>query len=134
MFNRLTVTGATIDFGGKAQTDFLFVFGFCFRVVFVLLCRAPDAFRELLRAGFRGPEVDWIAEQLARQEGAPAPEPNRLFVAGLVRRVREFQGVHGLERDGVVGPKTFMYLNRIRGVDEPHLITGTAIVSGQRGE
>lgn len=130
----LSVTGATIDFGGKAQTVSLMALGHRFRGEFVTLWRAPDAFREQLRAGDRGPEVDWIAEQLARQEGAPAPEPNRLFDAGMVRRVREFQGVHGLERDGVVGPKTFMYLNRIRGVDEPHLITGTAIVSGQRGE
>jgi general secretion pathway protein A len=39
----------------------------------------------------------------------------------MVARIREFQTAQGLKSDGMVGPLTFMHLNRAAGVDEPRL-------------
>ena len=44
--------------------------------------------------------------------------------AALKARVRAFQLAQGLPADGLLGPLTFMQLNRAGGVDEPVLRTG----------
>jgi general secretion pathway protein A len=49
----------------------------------------------------------------------------------MARRVRQFQLTQGLKVDGLVGPLTYMHLNRVAGVDEPQLRKNvTAIRAG----
>jgi len=130
----LSMSGATLDLDGKAQTVSLSALGRRFRGEFTTIWRAPAEFRDQVRSGERGPEIDWIAAQLARQDGLPVPEAERGFDAAMAKRVREFQALRGLEKDGVVGPKTFMYLNRVAGIDEPQLSARAALGSRPAGE
>jgi general secretion pathway protein A len=95
--------------------------------------RSPSGFRNKLQAGDRGPAVDWLAQQLAKIDGAPSQkDPNRskgangpteqlILDAALQARVSAFQLAKGLKPDGVVGATTVMLINRASGVDEPRL-------------
>jgi general secretion pathway protein A len=55
----------------------------------------------------------WLVQQLG---GGPAAGP-----VALRERVAAFQLAQGLQPDGRPGPVTLMQLNRVAGVDEPHL-------------
>ncbi len=67
-----------------------------------------------LRPGDRSPAVPLLAKRL-RQSGDLAGERETLdaefYDPGLARAVERFQARHGLERDGVVGRRTFAALN-----------------------
>ena len=99
---------------------------------FLTLWRAPQAYREYVWLGHRGDDVDWIATQLAKANGTTAPAARQPFDRTLRQQVRELQFAQGIKADGVVGPETFMYINRIAGVQEPHLqaATTTPAVAG----
>lgn len=66
----------------------------------------------VLRQGDTDPQVPLLRLRLAREGfgGATAPEPE-LFDADLQTAVLGFQSRHGLEPDGVVGPRTRAALN-----------------------
>lgn len=115
---------ATIQVGDARQTISMVVLARYFSGDFATFWRAPQSYRKDLQHGDRGPEVDWVAAQLAKLGGEPPPGENRLFDKNMVRRVREFQLAQGLNVDGVVGPATFMHFNRVAGYDEPRLTTG----------
>lgn len=117
-------SNATIQVGDTRQTVSMVVLTRYFSGEFATFWRAPQSHRKELQHGDRGPEVDWAAAQLAKLGGEPPPGENRLFDKNMVKRVREFQLAQGLNVDGVVGPVTFMHLNRVAGVDEPRLTTG----------
>lgn len=117
----LTNTGATLHFAGAAHTVSLLALGRSFRGEFATFWHAPDNRRIRLRVGDRGPDVDWLAMQLAEMNGAIKPAPDQVFDQAMAAQVREFQSVQGLEVDGIVGPKTFMHLNSFAGVKEPRL-------------
>ncbi|MDB5840792.1 MAG: peptidoglycan-binding protein [Herminiimonas sp.] len=119
-------TSATLRIGGKEQVASLISLERIFNGGFVTLWRSPQAFREYLKTGDQGPDVDWLAAQLARLNGARPPAANQPYDQTLARRVREFQSAHGLEIDGVAGPKTFMYLNSAAGIREPQLRVSAA--------
>lgn len=117
-------SNATIQVGDARQTVSMVMLTRYFSGEFATFWRAPQSHRKELQHGDRGPEVDWAAAQLAKLGGEPPPDENRLFDKNMVKRVREFQLAQGLNVDGVVGPVTFMHLNRVAGVDEPRLTTG----------
>lgn len=117
----LSASSATIRVGGRDQTVSLMALGRYFHGDFSTFWRAPAVFRDQVRSGDRGPDVDWIAARLGSPHGVTAAKPNRLFDAALTSRVQAFQGAQGLAKDGVVGPKTFIFLNRVTGIDEPRL-------------
>ena len=88
---------------------------------FTTLWRVPEDFRERVRHGDQGRDIDWLASQLAKLNGQPAPAANTPFERDLENQVKEFQSAQGLQADGLVGPKTLMQLYRATGSDEPHL-------------
>ena len=88
---------------------------------FLTLWRAPPDFRAYLKPGDRGPDVDWVAARLAVVNSYAQPEADRPYDGALAKEVRAFQNAQGLAADGVVGPKTYMALNRAAGVPEPQL-------------
>jgi general secretion pathway protein A len=117
----LTNTDVTLRIGGTIRTLAVSRLTRIFQGKLVTLWRAPDTYREIVGLGYHGAETDWIALQLAKMNGAEKPDPGRTFDQEMVKQVRKFQLAHGLQADGVVGPKTFMQLNRIAGVKEPQL-------------
>jgi general secretion pathway protein A len=117
----LTNVSATLHVGGAIHTVNLLALGRGFRGEFVTFWRVPGKYRVALRLGDQGEDVDWLAAQLAKMNGANAPGPNQRFDQSMIKQVREFQAAQGLEVDGVVGPKTFMHLNSFAGIREPRL-------------
>ncbi len=87
------------------------------------LWRMDPGFRVQLLKGMRGPDVDWLARQLAAwaDSAADAKPQDSVMDAALINRVRQFQQVQGLGADGVVGPRTWMKLNAVAGLSEPRL-------------
>lgn len=84
--------------------------------------RAPPGYHgTTLADGSAGPAVDWVAARLAAAEGRRAPDTPQVLDAALKGQVTAFQVSRGLRPDGLVGPATFMQLNRASGVDEPRL-------------
>lgn len=66
-----------------------------------------------LRLGDSGPRVVILRERLGMGAGAPAAGADpTLFDEEVEAAVRDFQERHGLDPDGVVGPKTRAALNR----------------------
>jgi general secretion pathway protein A len=59
---------------------------------------------------------------------------NAQFDEKMVKQVREFQSALGLKADGVVGPVTFMHLNRAAGIEEPRLRNTLAAASATTTE
>jgi general secretion pathway protein A len=117
----LSDNNATISVGDATQTLSLIILKRFFQGEFATFWRAPRFHRGNMEYGDQGREVDWIAAQLAKLNGQAAPEKNTLFDEKMVKQVREFQSAQGLKADGVVGPITFMHLNRAAGIDEPRL-------------
>ncbi|MET0264621.1 MAG: AAA family ATPase [Duganella sp.] len=86
--------------------------------------RAPRNWRDQVSSGDRGADVDWLARRLAQMAEQPAPPDNQALGATLRKRLVEFQAAHQLKADGVAGPKTFIRLYQLGGVQEPRLLAG----------
>ena len=88
---------------------------------FSTVWRTPPDYREKIRGGDTGRDIDWLATQLARLDGAGAPQSGAHYDAALTQEVRAFQAAQGLSADGVAGPKTVMLLSRATDGSEPRL-------------
>jgi general secretion pathway protein A len=89
---------------------------------FTTLWKVPRAFREEVHPGDSGPDVDWIAGQLAALNKVDAPRTEQPLGDATRRLLRNFQAKQNLKADGVAGPRTYMRLNQLSGVDEPRLL------------
>ncbi len=112
---------ATIELGGKRETVTLAELERRHDGSFTTFWRAPRAWRDEVRAGTRGPDVDWLARRLAEQRGEAPPQDSVALEGSVLRWLREFQAAQQLKADGVAGPKTFIRLNQLSGVREPRL-------------
>jgi general secretion pathway protein A len=84
---------------------------------YTLLWRVPPDAQENIRAGARGPAVQWLIGQLAQAQGRVADTiKDPRFDDVLERQVKQFQLAQGLIPDGAVGPQTVM---RLAGVGDP---------------
>ena len=85
--------------------------------------KAPDIYYRALQEGMRGKDVAWLRRRLIDLEiGVASTDESDLFDASLTRQVMEFQRVHGLDADGIVGPRTIMNLTAAIGaVSGPRL-------------
>lgn len=117
----LDAGGATLDIAGKRQSISLAALAARFDGEFTTFWRAPRSWRDEVAAGDRGPDVDWLARRLAQIDGLKKPADNQALDVSLQRRLRVFQLSQKLKADGVAGPKTFIRLNQLGGVQEPRL-------------
>jgi general secretion pathway protein A len=89
---------------------------------FTTFWKMPRGFREQVAAGDHGADVDWIAERLAQLDKSAAPRVDQPLGARTQELLRAFQQKQNLKADGVAGPRTYMRLNQLSGVDEPRLL------------
>jgi general secretion pathway protein A len=113
---------ATLSVNGQRQKVSLGALATRLDGEFTTLWKAPRAFREEVRPGDTGPDVDWIAGRLAQLNKLDAPRTELPFDAPTRRLLRAFQAKQNLKADGVAGPRTYMRLNQLSGVDEPRLL------------
>jgi len=124
LLSHLDADGATLSAGGRSEKVSLAALATRFDGEFTTLWKAPRAFRDEVHPGDRGPDVDWIAARLAKIDKTDSP-PNAQPLDEPTRRLlRTFQAGQNLKADGVAGPRTYMRLNQMSGVDEPRLLAG----------
>ncbi len=114
---------ATVALGAQSQTVSLTALSMAWRGDFMTLWRSPEGYRQKLTLGSKGPAVDWLATQLARLRQEPTPPAGQRLDDGMQARLSAFQVSQGIKPDGMAGAMTFMQINRLTGVDEPHLTT-----------
>jgi len=112
----------TLEADGRRATVDIAAFVARFGGEFTTFWRMPQAFRDVLAQGDRGPDVDWLAQRLAGLNEADAPALDQPFDARIKEWLRAFQADQELKADGVAGPRTYMRLNQLSGVIEPRLL------------
>jgi general secretion pathway protein A len=117
----IDTNSATLREQGKLQTISVAELAERFDGEFTTLWRAPQHFRDELRLGDKGTDVDWLASQLAVLSKATAPAEGAALDKDTQARLRSFQQQNQMKADGVAGPRTFMRLSQLAGVDEPRL-------------
>lgn len=108
---------ATVLVGGSERRVPLDELASLWRGEFSTLWRLPPGYDPARADSPGGPAGRWLAEKLPR----PATASGSAAGASLKSRIFAFQAAQGLPPDGVPGPLTLMQLNRVAGVDEPHL-------------
>jgi general secretion pathway protein A len=118
----LSNQNATLRVGGASKSVSLVSLADYWRGEFTTLWRAPPDYAGTI-VDSKQPAARWLALQLATARGDTRPLAGRLDDASLKAGIHAFQLTQGLPSDGVAGPVTLMQLNRVMGVDEPHLAT-----------
>ena len=112
-----TLTGldnqsATFALGDATRTVSLGAFAEQWSGHYTLLWRKPPVAGKSLHPGDRGPNVEWLARQLAQLHGkAAVTSKDQVFDAAMMREVKQFQLAQGLVPDGAVGLQTMMHLS-----------------------
>ena len=120
----LTPDSATLRAGNTEQTVTLAALAARWDGDFSTLWRVPAGYTGPINDGQGGPVVEWVSARLATLDGKARSVDRPIQNAAFKARVRAFQIAQGLPADGLLGPLTFMQLNRAGGVDEPVLRTG----------
>jgi len=126
VLSHMDLDSATLSVNGRRQTVSLGALATRFDGEFTTLWKAPRAFRDEVRPGDTGPDVDWIAGRLAAINKTAAPPAAQAFDAPTRRLLRDFQAGQNLKADGVAGPRTYMRLNQLGGVEEPRLLASSS--------
>lgn len=129
----LNKAGARLHDGDREYSVSLIALGRHVSKDFFTFWRAPANHRATLLGGEQGPDVDWVAGQLARLNGTKAGT-GQSFDAELIAQLREFQRAQGLHPDGIAGPRTFMHLNVSAGIAEPRLSNDMAFAAAAQGK
>jgi general secretion pathway protein A len=125
VLSSMDADSAMLSVNGQRQKVSLGALATRFDGEFTTLWKQPRAFRDEIHPGDTGPDVDWIAGRLAELNKLEAPRTDRPLDEPTRRLLRTFQAKQNLKADGVAGPRTFMRLNQLSGVDEPHLLAST---------
>jgi general secretion pathway protein A len=95
---------------------------------FIVLWRLPPSFNGAIKLGTSGPDVQWLASQLAAISGQILTSNTMIsYDTDLIRQVKSFQVREGLESDGIAGLQTLMRINSVIDEAVPRL-------SGTRGK
>jgi general secretion pathway protein A len=126
-------SSATLSVNGQRQKVSLGALATRLDGEFTTLWKAPRAFRDEVHPGDTGADVDWIAGRLAQLNKRDAPHLGQPLDDATRRLLRGFQTNQNLKADGVAGPRTYMRLNQLGGVDEPRLLVAgmPATVTGK---
>jgi general secretion pathway protein A len=111
----------TLQIDGKTRTFGVDAIATTFDGEYTTLWRAPRGFRDQVSGSDTGADVDWIAGRLAQLNGVATPTAGAPMDAAMRDLLRRFQREHKLKADGLAGPRTYMRLNQLAGVDEPRL-------------
>jgi general secretion pathway protein A len=113
---------ASFVVGGESRKVALGVLAAQWSGHYTLLWRMPPVASRKLRPGDYGPDIGWLAGQLAQLDGRAAENVGeQLFDEALVRRVKKFQRERGLVADGRVGQQTMMHLVSVTDSAAPKL-------------
>jgi general secretion pathway protein A len=83
---------------------------------YIMLLHAPPNGSMNMRAGFAGPDVGWLREQIGHIQGVDLASPSPLYFDDVLRQhVLDFQRDNGLAIDGIVGKNTLIRLNSQSG-------------------
>jgi general secretion pathway protein A len=89
---------------------------------YLLLWRRPLDYRSGLKQGATGPMVDWLASHLAGASGKAATTGKvPVYDRTMMEQVKQFQLVHGIAPDGIVGPRTIIGLTAVVPDGDPVL-------------
>ncbi|HTT11366.1 MAG TPA: AAA family ATPase [Burkholderiaceae bacterium] len=116
----LSNQNATVRVGGADKAVLLVALADYWRGEFATYWRVPPDYTGTITDS-KGPAAHWLALQLATARGDTRPIAGRLDDASLKAGIHAFQLAQGLPSDGVAGPITLMQLNRVIGIEEPHL-------------
>ncbi|MGZ3239017.1 MAG: AAA family ATPase [Burkholderiaceae bacterium] len=134
LLTSLSNASATLQIGGMTRTISMIELSRHFRGHLATFWLAPKNFREKVRSGLQGDDVNWLATQMAKLNGLPEPTEHHSYNKVLYSQVHAFQLAHGLPADGVVGPKTYMHINAAVGINEPRLQDNTVILNASSKE
>jgi general secretion pathway protein A len=107
-------TGIVLNDAGRQRVP-LAELGALWGGAFSLIWQPPGDYAGPVSRGDRGPIVAWLARTFASLDGQARPLAEDEFNAALEARVRLFQRQFNLRDDGVVGLKTLLKLNAVRG-------------------
>jgi general secretion pathway protein A len=117
---------ATLTIDGRRHTVNLGLLATRVDGDYTTMWKVPRGFRDQVGPGDSGPDVDWIAARLTELDGKRAAPPAGQVLDEPTRRLlRAFQVKQNLKADGLAGPRTYMRLNQLTGVDEPRLLAAT---------
>jgi general secretion pathway protein A len=120
--------------GGKPQTISVDALAARYDGELTTFWRAPRSWRDEVSSGDHGPDVDWLAQRLAQIYDLKAPQENQPLDANLRKYLTAFQAEQHLKADGVAGPKTFIRLYQLGGVQEPRLLARADKASAVAGK
>lgn len=86
---------------------------------YTLLWRVPPHFSGAIKPGTEGPDVDWLAQQMANITGKPKSVS---YDDGLKQQVRTFQSSVRLLSDGIAGIHTLIHINTATDHSVPQLV------------
>jgi general secretion pathway protein A len=114
---------ATFVIGTETKTVALGALATQWSGQYTMFWRLPPEARETIRAGERGPAVQWLINQLAQALGQVADTGRApVFDEALARQVKQFQLAQGLIPDGIVGPQTVVRLAGVGDKSAPELL------------
>jgi general secretion pathway protein A len=89
---------------------------------YTVLWQLPPDYSGVIKLGSNGPDVQWLASQLAAVSGGEVSSNSMVsYDASLIREVKNFQLQEGLETDGIAGVQTLIRLNSVLQKDVPRL-------------
>ena len=95
---------------------------------YTILWQKPPYYQAAVQPGSQGPIVQWLDQQLVRLYGQNSvPTIHDTYNDELISQVIRFQLSKGLIPDGVAGPRTFIRINTLVGLDVPTLINNQDI-------
>lgn len=119
---RLDGKTATLSVSGVSRAVALEALAVQWSGHYTVLWRLPPQAQEHIKIGDVGPAVAWLNKQLPQRLGGNAQtggEP--VFDDAMARRIRQFQLMHGLIPDGIIGSQTLIRLSALSDSSAPQL-------------
>ena len=103
---------AVLKSGEEEQTILLSDLESRWQGEYTLLWRMPPGVNGMIKPGTQGPDVIWLANQLAALNGqAQSTDGSMVYDDVLMNQVKAFQARAGLVADGVAGEQTLIQIN-----------------------